>query len=94
MSEEQFGLITVVDSQSVSKSIDNRFMRTNCLDGLLRNANDEVVKLNHKDFIHQTYFGQFRSDTVPHVKARRFVFKKGSLIEIGSDDSETVFSCF
>ncbi len=65
--------------------------RTNNLDGILRDHNDNPVQLDPYEFMHQAYYGNDTGNGAPK-NAARYIFRGGKLLEADRDKASYAMS--
>ena len=86
-----------IDSDRATENADGlrdrmNAQHTNNLDGLLRDADDNIIKLNPRDFRHQCYLGEPVQNRASAGKPIRYVFRNGELVRVSPVADETLFS--
>ena len=78
------GLDVISSSYDITdiSEISGTIQFTNCLDGLLRDANGDIIRMNRSDFIHQAYCGLGVGHVYISRDATRFVFRDGRLSKV------------
>ena len=70
------------DAVTITQANGTFAQHTNGIDGILRDYNDDPIRLDPSEFRHQAYHGRGYEPYRPPAQASRFVFRGGKLLEV------------